>query len=256
MDQSDHQPSTEIGHADADTISVRGKDLTDELMGEMDFTSYFYFHLTGNHPSDEEKQMVDAILVTLVDHGITPSVIAARSTHLSAPGSLQGAVASGILGAGSTYLGSMANTTALLNDGVEALRTTDTTLDEVAADIAENTDYVPGLGHPIHIPADPRTEALFQIAEDLDFYGDHVRLLKQIHSHVQEQTEKPVPINASGAIGAIIAEMELPANSGRGFSIVARTAGLIGHLQEEAKNPIGQDIWDLVDDTVEYTGDS
>lgn len=255
MGNSNPAPSTEIGHADADSITVRGEDLVEDVMGATDFTSFFYFHLTGDQPTDEEKRMFDVMLVTLVEHGITPSVIAARSTNLSAPESLQGAVASGILGAGDTYLGSMENTAMMLKQAIAESTDVETTIDDIARETVVKHEYVPGLGHPIHKPEDPRTERLFEIADELGFHGEYVELLRQIQEIVQDETgQTPVPINASGAIGAIIAEMGLPASTGRGISIVARTAGLIGHISEEEKNPIAQDIWNLVDDTVEYKG--
>lgn len=254
MENDNGRFCTGIGTADADSITVRGEDLIDDLIGQMDFTTFFYFHLTGERPTEAEKDMIDAILVTLVEHGITPSVIAARLTHLSAPESLQGAVASGILGAGNTYLGSMENTTAMLQRGDEVLRTTEKSVGEVASEIVAQREYIPGLGHPIHKPEDPRTERLFEIAQENGYDGRNTELFRQIHSLVQSDKTGPIPINASGAIGTIIAEMGLPPNTARGLSLVARTAGLIGHINEEREQPMGQDIWDLVDGQITYTG--
>lgn len=246
---------TEIATSDAESITVRDKDLTSELMGEYDFGEFFFFHLTGRDPTDSEARLFNAMMVSIAEHGITPSVIAARLTYDSAPEAVQGAVSSGLLGAGETFLGSMENVANMLQDGVERIENGESR-DEVAASIVESRDRLPGFGHPEHFPTDPRAERLFELLEEEGEAGKHTDLLYVIQDYAEDEYETTMLINVTGAIGTVIAEMDLDvdAMAARGIAIVARAAALIGHLNEERETPIAREIWDLVEENVDYQG--
>lgn len=247
---------TDIATSDAESITIREKDLTSEIMGEYDFGGFFFFHLTGRDPTESEARLFNAMLISIAEHGITPSVIAARLTYDSAPEAIQGAVASGLLGAGQTFLGSMENVANMLQDGVERIEDGESR-DAVAASIVEESDRLPGFGHPEHFPTDPRAERLFELLEEEDKAGEHLELLYAIQEHAEDTYDTTMLINVTGAIGTVIAEMDLEvdAMAARGIALVARAAGLIGHLNEEIEDPIARDIWDLVGENVEYRGD-
>jgi len=246
----DERPSlnTRIATSDSDSITVRGRSLTDEVIGEMDFSGFLYFQLTGNVPTESESRMLNAMLVSIVEHGITPSVIASRLTYNAAPEALQGAVSSGLLGAGSVFLGSMEDCAKLLQS-----RTPYEDPAAAASTLLDESDGAfPGLGHPSHTPDDPRTNRLFEIAAEEGFHGDHVRLIEAIITEAEDRHDRVLPINATGAIAAVASDMGLDWHYLKGFALVSRTAGLVGHLNEERTDPMARDIWDVVEHHVEY----
>lgn len=242
---------TSIATADEQSITVRDKDLTRELMGEVSFGEFFYLHLTGETPTESELRVFDTLLVTVVEHGITPSVIAARLTYDSAPEAVQGAVASGLLGAGSTFLGSMENAADLVQDGVSRVEAGGDKTD-IANEMIAEMDRLPGFGHPLHEPTDPRTDRIFEVLEEEGFAGDHVAFIREVQAAAEAEYDTDLPINATGAIGVGISELGLDPIVGRGIALVARSAGLVGHLNEEMEQPIARDIWAAVEDNVEY----
>lgn len=239
---------TTIATSDRDTITVRGRDLPDEILGEMDFGSFVFFHYTGRDPTESESRLLNAILVSIAEHGVTPSVIAARLTHLGAPDALQGAVASGILGAGSVYLGSMQHCAERLQ-----AHTPYDDVDEAAATLLDETEGpFPGIGHPEHEPDDPRTVKFFELAEAEGLDGEHIELVQAVRREAEDRYDTVLPVNATGAIAAVASDMDLDGHFLKGLALVSRTAGLVGHLDEESQEPMGQDIWDIVDEHVEY----
>jgi citrate synthase len=246
---------TSIATSDEESITVRGKDLTTELVGEYDFGEFFYFHLTGAEPTKSEARLFNAMLVTIAEHGITPSVIATRLMYDSAPEAMQGAVSAGLLGTGETFVGSMQNVTEMVEAGVERIEAGESR-EAVAESIVEERDRLPGFGHPEHYPTDPRTDRLFELLEDEGLAGEHLALIEEIQSFAEDAYDTHLLINATGAIGVVLAEMELDANAlaARGIALVARAAGLVGHINEEIEEPMARDIWDLIRDHTEYTG--
>jgi citrate synthase len=244
---------TSIATSDEESITVRDKDLTDDLVGEYDFGEFFIFHLTGEEPTESERRLFNAMLVTIAEHDITPSVIASRLMYDSAPEAVQGAVAAGLLGTGETFVGSMQNVTEMIEKGVDRVAEGES-MDAVAESIVDERDRLPGFGHPEHYPTDPRTDRLFELLEEEDMAGDHLALIECIQDVAEETYDTHLLINATGAIGVVLAEMDLNADAmaARGIAIVARAAGLIGHLNEEIEQPMARDIWDLVLDHTEY----
>jgi citrate synthase len=238
--------TTWIGSSTPDTITVAGRDLATELMGSVTLTDLTYLLVTRREPSAGQRRLLDAVLVSLADHGLTPSALAARLTYTGAPEAIQGAVAAGLLGAGSVLLGPAGDTALFLADAVpddtddDALRTAAVG----AVDARRRAGLrVPGLGHPVHRVEDPRTPRLYSLAEEEDVLGPHLRLLRFVADAQAEATGRRLPINGAGAAGAALVDIGIPPLSVRGVVLVARTAGLVAHLTEEAETPIGMALW-------------
>jgi citrate synthase len=243
---------TEIGYTTVERIVVRGKDLADEIIGKMDFVDMIMFTHSGRLCGDAERAMINAILVTVTDHGLTPSALAARLTYLGAPEAPQAAVAAGLLGAGSVFLGSMENAAAMLADGARELPfdADDAQVAELAramvATARAERRHIHGVGHPIHVKGDPRIPTLRALSEAHGYHGRHWRLMTAIEAALFEQRGKRLPLNAAGAIGAMVCDMGLPVSMARGLALIGRCAGLVAHLHEESANPTGQALWNLV----------
>lgn len=243
---------TAIGYTTREDIFVRERNLAKDILGKLDFVDMIYFTATGEVPSEPVKRMTNAIIVTATDHGLTPSAISARMTYLGAPESLQGAVAAGLLGAGNHFLGTMQNAAQLLQSEIGSL-----TQDDPPAAFAERARelvrayrqarrIIPGVGHPIHINGDPRVPVLHRIAADNGFDGKHWSLLVAIEEAVKAEFGKYLPTNAAGAVGATVSDMGLAPVWARAFALIGRSAGLLAHLMDEQRAPLGQKIWDLL----------
>ena len=234
-----------------DRIVVRGFDLPADLMGKVNLGDMAFLELQGRLPSEDESIVFNAMLVALVEHGITPSTLAARLTYLGAPEALQGAVAAGILGLGSVFVGTMEGSARFLQEAL-AGETGDADLEALAARIVreyrERRQPIPGLGHPIHKPVDPRTTRLFALADEHGLSGQYTRLMHMVHAEAERQTGRQLPINVTGAIGAIAGELGIPWQVCRGLGLMARSIGLVAHLLEEMREPMGAEIWRRVDD--------
>ncbi|QIL79794.1 citryl-CoA lyase [Diaphorobacter sp. HDW4A] len=243
---------TEIGYTTPDVITVRGKNLSTEIFGKFDFVDMIYWLNFSRMPEPREKAMANLILVAAADHGLTPSALSARLTFLGAPESVQGAIASGLLGAGSRFLGTVQNVAEMLKKGAEDLETSadDATVAACALRLVrthrETRTPISGLGHNIHVHGDPRVPVLRDLSEQHGFYGKHWRLALAIPGALEQEVGKRLPLNGAGALGAIIADMGLDGIFGRGLMLVGRAAGLVAHVREEAEHPTGQELWDLV----------
>lgn len=230
---------SDLGWSTPSTVRVRGKDLSDELLGVRSFSWVTFFHMTGREPSDDEVAVFDALLVTLLEHGPTPSAMVARLTHLGAPEALQGAVAAGLLGLGNVFGGSAEVVASMLRDAHEKERSAA----DVVSGLRETRQPVPGIGHPVHRPLDPRAERLWAIAVTHEHDGWFVQTMKDIAAVATERTGRDLPVNATGAIGALACELDLPPGSERGLVLIGRAAGLVGHVLEEQRHPLAREIW-------------
>jgi citrate synthase len=244
---------TAIGSSTPDSISVAGRDLPSEVMGTLSLTELAYLLLAGREPTAGERRVLDAALVSLADHGLTPSALAARLTYTGAPEATQAAVAAGLLGAGSVFLGPAGDTAQWLWDTVAGQHPIgDDQLHALAAGaVAARLDAglrVPGLGHPFHKAGDPRTPRLYELAGEEGVLGPHLRLLRAVEGAQQDATGRFLPINGAGAAGAALVDVGVPPGSVRGFVLIARTAGLVAHLAEEAANPLGRRLYEEVED--------
>jgi citrate synthase len=233
---------THICLAHADRIEVRGHDLTGDLMGRLSFTDYFYFLMTGREPSANQRYFLDLLLVAIAEHGLTPTAIAARMTYDAAPDSLQAAVAAGILGCGTVVLGTSELCGAVL---VDARQRVDEGADpgEVAEAIAREVrgrgEKMPGFGHPVHHPVDPRSERILALAAERGVAGRHIDLARRFAPAVAAVWGRPLPMNVSMPIAAVLLDLDFPASMIKAIPILARTAGLLAHIAEEQHWPIG-----------------
>ncbi len=230
-----------MGWSTADKVIVRGHDLND-LIGKVSLGDFAFLELTGRLPTPEESTVFNAITVTLVEHGITPSAIAARMTYLGSPEALQGAVAAGLLGMGDRFGGPAEEAARMLQENIGG------DAGQIVARYGERKRPVPGLGHPIHRPVDPRTTRLFEVAAANGFSGRHVELMEAISAEASRVFKRELPVNATGAIGAIASEMGFSWQVCRGLAVMGRAIGLVAHLQEETADPLAGEIWARVEE--------
>jgi citrate synthase len=231
-----------------DTIRVYGHDLVEDVMGQWSFAELTFVAMSnGIRPTPKQTRMIDVLLTTFVDHGVTPSSLATRLTLLGAPEAMQGAVASGILGAGSRYLGTMQSAAELLQDAVRTAGLQPNVPELAQRLVSEhrrNRLQLPGLGHPEHKFGDPRTPKLMNIAREPQVAGIHCDLLFAIADAFTGATGRQLPVNAAGLSGAIVVDMGLPPAAARGLAVVSRAAGLVGVCLSEMREPTAQSIWD------------
>lgn len=236
--------ATAICHFDSDRIMIRGRSLVDEIMGAYSFTELMILQALGKEPTKLQSRIVDAVLVTIMEHGLVPSVVATRLTHGGAPESFQGAVAAGLLGVGDRYAGTAASCGAMLERivAVPAAERPAKALEEIAA-CRRARQPVPGFGHPIHHEKDPRVERLLDIAKEAGVDGSFIAALDLLRDSVRQELAKPLVTNISAAIAAVLGEAGIPARMMRGIILTARCAGLVGHLLEEMDNPSADTMW-------------
>lgn len=243
----DRQFESALSTHDERSISVREKDLADEVMSEMDVTSALYYLWTGREPTDGQHRLVTAMLTSLMVHGKTPSAIAGRLTQMSAPEAPQAAIASGILGVGGRFIGPMKECSEQLAELVAADDTDEAIATLVEDSLADGASF-PGIGHPHLEPIDPRAERLFEIADEESITGEHTETLHAVHSAFEEETGAVLPINVTGAIAALTADIGLSPTTARGLAVISRAIGVTGEVLEEQDSPIGPDIWAAVDE--------
>lgn len=242
---------SDIAWSTHDRIEVRGKSLPDEILGTLNLGEMAFLQIFGTMPTPQQSVVFNAIVVTLVEHGITPSALVARLTYAGAPEALQAAVAAGLCGLGTVFVGTTEGAAKMLYDalppGTEGANL-EAIAREVVAAYRERGAIVPGLGHPLHKPRDPRVSRLFEIAAANGLSGDYVRLMQHIGAEAERVSGKSLPINATGAIGAICCEFGFPSQIVRGIGVMARAIGLVGHILEESCNPMGMEIWKRIED--------
>ena len=254
---------TSLGTSTAEEISLLGQSLAGDLMGNVGFGELAFWLVALRRPTAGETRVFEAVLVALADHGFTPTAIAARLTYLSAPDSLQGALAAGLLGGGSRFLGVTEDCGTYLHavlaehEGDLPTDPDDTAgWDELALAAVRRTReqgrYVPGLGHPVHKVEDPRTPRLIAIADEEGLHGPHLRLFEAIGRTHAEILGRRLPLNGAGVCGAALADLGLPVELLRGFALLARAAGLLGQLAEERRRPIGMDAYLAIDRNAVY----
>jgi citrate synthase len=231
-------PVSRIAHAYPDRVEVRGRDLA-ELIGGLSFTEFFHLLLTGEEPTDEQRFFLDALLVAIAEHGLMPTNVAARMTLAADPGSLQGAVAAGILGAGPVVLGTAEECARLLAAGGDP--------EDVVREIRASGGKVPGFGHPVHRERDPRAERILELADERGVSGPHVALARRFHA-----AAAPLPMNVAMPIAAVMLDLGYPVSTVKAVPILARTASLLAHLEEERESPLGLRLAAAADEAVDY----
>jgi citrate synthase len=237
---------TDIGWSTPDSITLFGKSLPDEILGHLSFGDMAFLELTARAPTANESRMFNAMLVTLVEHGLTPSSMVARLTYLGAPESLQAAVAAGLCGLGSVFVGSVEDSAKMLYDAMPT-PSSDVDFDALAkqavATFSASKTIVPGIGHPFHKPVDPRAPRLIEIAKETGFNGPYVELIQAIAAEAGTARHRVLPANATGILGALCCEMGFDWKICRGLGVMARAVGLVGHILEESRNPIARSLW-------------
>jgi citrate synthase len=245
-------PTTNLCHVSNDGILVRDRDLVNDIMGRMTFTEAFFLLLTGRNATPGEARIVDTVLITLMEHGLTPQAIAARLIYLSAPESLQGAMAAGLLGIGGQFAGTMEGAAKLLEEIVAAGADGEKTAKAIVSRYLTSKRSIPGFGNRQHKPDDPRTPRILAIAEENGLAGPYVDALKLLGREVDSGYKKHITINATGAIAAVLLEIEIPASLMRGLAVISRAAGLLAHLREEQTSPAALHLLNAAHDSVPY----
>ena len=239
------------------TIVVRGRDLAGELIGNINFTDYFWLLLTGSVPSAAQRRVLDATLVAIAEHGLVPSVQASRMTLAAAPEAFQGAVAAGLLGCGSVVLGSSEAAGRFFSEiatRVQAGESVEQAATAVIKDYRAQRRAIPGYGHPLHKEADPRAHRLFEVAQEAGCAGRHIEICGVVEKLLPELVGKPLRVNVSGAIPAVLLDAGYPVVALKGVPLLARTAGLIAHLLEETQRPIGFVMSHAAEGAIGYDG--
>lgn len=251
-------PYSAICTSDADSITVRGRDLVGEIIGKMDFTSYFWLLVTGEEPNEDQAFFANAILCALAEHGLVPSVVAARMTYAAAPEALQGAVAAGLLGCGSVVLGSAEVAGKFYAECVADKHARGVSVEETARDgilrLRGEKKAIPGFGHPQHAEGDPRANLLLELAGERGVAGEYVEMMYAIKAALPDTIGRALPVNVNGPIPAILLDLGWPLAALKGIGLLCRTAGLIGHLTEEAERPIGFILSGAAAAAIEYDG--
>ncbi len=246
-------PVTRLCTSDVDNIWIRGRNLCDELIGKMSFTDYIMFHFFGTEPTPLQRTVVDSVLVCIMEHGMTPSAVASRVTYLGAPESLQGAVAAGLLGAGTRFVGAADESAALLQQIVDKpVGEREAEARAIAEAHTRDKKFLPGYGHPIHVNGDPRVQRLDEVARAAGAKGEYLDAMRLLGDAIKVASGKNIVINVNAAIGAVLLEAAIPPTIARGFNLIARCAGLVGHLLEEQTEPAGYHIWKTADEAVPY----
>jgi citrate synthase len=248
-------PVSHISQAYPDRVEVRGRDLCDDVMGRLTFTEYFHLLLTGSEPTDDQRYFLDLLLVAIAEHGMMPTNVAARMTLAADPGSLQGAVAAGILGAGPVILGTSEACARLLEDAQERVAAGGeraAVADEMARALHASGERVPGFGHPVHRPLDPRAERILELADARGVSGPHVLLARGFRDGVEAAWGKPLTMNVSMPIAAVMLDVGFSSDTVKAVPILARTAGLLAHLVEKQHHPLGFLMAGRAEEAIEY----
>lgn len=237
------------------SLHYRDADLVEDLMGQKTFTEVMLMQILGRTPRPVDLRITDVVLIVLMEHGLTPSAIATRLIYMSAPENLQGAVSAGLLAVGSSFVGTMENCSRLL-DRIMAAEDPDAEALAIAQECTARKSAVPGFGHHLHKPVDPRAYKLLELARaEPDLAGRHIRALETLSKAVDAVAGRPVTINATGAVAALLGEIGVPTGVMRGFAVISRAAGLVAHIVEEQQSPSGRFIWDTVEHAIPYVGE-
>ncbi|MGF7161557.1 citrate synthase [Rhodoligotrophos appendicifer] len=248
-------PTTKLCRYTNDQVFVHNVDLCKDLIGKISFTEMIFFHLMDRRPRVAETAMLDAILVTLMEHGLTPSAITTRMIALSSPEAPQAAVAAGLLAVGSQFIGTIEDSARLLQALVAGKGSLEEQARETVMRYRQEKRLLPGFGHHLHRPDDPRTPVILAVAREHGLAGRHVDALMILGKTVDEAAGRHITINVTGAIGAILSDMEIPVDIIRGIAVISRAAGLVGHIKEERESPAARFIWELAEEHVHHAGD-
>ena len=236
---------SDIAWSTPSSITVKGFDLCRDLLGKVSLGDMAFLELTDRLPTQRESAVFNAIAVTLVEHGLTPSAMATRMTYVGAPEAMQAAVAAGLCGLGSVFVGSMETAAHMLQEAIPdpaAHADPEPLAHGIVERFQATKQAVPGIGHPLHKPVDPRAPRLFEIAARNGYDGPYVKLMQAVAKEAEARYGRSLPVNATGAIGAIASELRLPWQIVRGIGVMARAIGLVGHIREEMREPLALEV--------------
>lgn len=245
-----------MGSSTADTVTVKGKSLCDDLIGKRSFSEMVYFLTCGHLPTQGQAAALDACLVALMEHGWTPTSMISRLAIDSVPDQVQVAIAAGLLTVGPVFAGTMEGCAEILAEGLaQGLSEGPAAAaycDRVVADFAARKAVLPGFGHRVHKPVDPRTPAILNAAREAGVAGPAVRLLQELSAAMDRARGKPITLNATGAIAAVLLDIGIPQKAMRGIAVISRAGGLLGHIVEEQQGATAREIWRLTREGIPY----
>jgi len=246
--------TTKIGTHPSDTkrLRMRGKDTLSDVIGKLSFSEGFYFIVTGRQPTATQARVLDAALLILMDHGLTPSVLVARLVADSNPDDIQIPLAAGILMVGNKYAGTMGGAGLVLAEGMAHKGDKRAWALEVVRKYRQAKKRLPGFGHPDYVGTDPRAERLIQVAREAGVEGRYLDLLQILKEAVDAEAKKPIVLNVTGVLGALLHEIDFPVEAMRSVAVVGRCAGLVAHVQEERVSPTVPDLWGF-SESIEYS---
>jgi citrate synthase len=246
--------TTSIATSTADDVFIRDLSLCRDLIGKVTFTELIYFQVLGRRPTKAQTAVLDACLVTLMEHGLTPSALATRLVYSSAEEAMQAAVAAGLLAVGSRFVGTTEGCGELIERIVGASDGAEAEARRIAVAHRNEKKPIPGFGHPFHKPDDPRSPVLIALAREQGVAGAHVSAVLTLSVAIDETFGKHITLNATGAIAAVLGDAGVPRSILRGFALIARAAGLVGHVHEEQQKPAMRAIWEAAEAAVAYDG--
>ncbi len=254
MNSAKNAPTTRLCTHTLTSLHYGDTDLVEDLMGQRSFTEVMLMQILQRAPRAVDMHICDVVLIVLMEHGLTPSAISTRLVYMSAPENLQGAVAAGLLAVGSSFVGTMENCAPLLERIAAAADPFAEAL-QIAQHYKALKSPVPGFGHHLHKPVDPRAYKLLDLARaEPELKGDRIRALETLSRAVDQVAGRPITINATGATAALLGEIGVPTNVMRGFAVISRAAGLVAHIVEEQRSPSGRFIWDTVEHAIPFVG--
>ncbi len=237
---------------ETDRLLFRGKDTLRELVGNVTFTEGIFLAVTSKLPTPQQTKILDACLVILMDHGITPSALVARLVADTVPTDVQVAMAAGLLTVGNKFMGTIAGAGALLQKGMASGVAADVWARDTVAEHLKAKRRFPGFGHPDYFPDDPRTVRLFEVAREVGVSGRYIAMIKLLETEIEKQGGRRVPLNATGAIGALLCEIDFPVAAMRGVAVISRSAGLLAHAMEELETNTAWPVMQMVMKAVPY----
>lgn len=237
--------TTSITHVKHDgNEEIRGHSL-DHLIESQSFASAVFLLLTGNEPTEQQAKVLNAIFVSVLDHG--PGTASALNARISASAKnpIHASLAAGILGLGERHGMAASAAMEFLYDAKD-----ESDLDELVATLKEAKVRIPGYGHKVFTDFDPRTRTLFKIATDEGVYGEYCVLALGVHAAINRISSKKLPLNVDGAIAAILCDMGLSPKLGNALFLIGRVPGLLAQILEEQENDVG--IRRLTDEEIEF----
>jgi citrate synthase len=231
---SDLHWTTAISSVQPNELRLRGYRI-DELMGRVTFGQAVYLALKGELPSREVGRLMDAMLVSSIDHGATPPSALTAHTAASTGATMSASVASGVLCINRYHGGAIEGCMRLLSEGIERLAgggSAPVVASEILAELKAQKKRAPGFGHRIHTD-DPRTKRLLALAEELGVSGDGVKMARAFEQALEQSLGRRLPLNVDGALAALLVDLGFPPELGNAVFILARVTGLAAHAYEE-----------------------